>query len=143
MGFLLPVHDNDVLLQAQPPVYDLFAVSNHFGGLGGGHYTAFCKDAGSDDWSNFDDSHVSPVPTSDSVVSPAAYMLFYRRQSEAAHDSGMASHCEIQKHYQNTIKVHVQALQNIKVPQAAPPFFSISQAFACTRLLCRVFKTQG
>ncbi|KAK9826555.1 hypothetical protein WJX74_002546 [Apatococcus lobatus] len=90
---IFPLHDLDLssaLLrpQAQPPVYDLFAVSNHFGGLGGGHYTAFCRDAGSDDWFNFDDSHVSPVPTGDSVVSPAAYMLFYRRQSDAASDSG-------------------------------------------------------
>ncbi len=23
----------------KPPIYDLFAVSNHSGGLGGGHYT--------------------------------------------------------------------------------------------------------
>lgn len=23
--------------------YDLYAVSNHFGGLGGGHYTAYAK----------------------------------------------------------------------------------------------------
>ena len=23
--------------------YDLFGVSNHMGGLGGGHYTAYCK----------------------------------------------------------------------------------------------------
>eukprot|EP00184_Porphyridium_aerugineum_P008474 CAMPEP_0184692250 /NCGR_PEP_ID=MMETSP0313-20130426/804_1 /TAXON_ID=2792 /ORGANISM="Porphyridium aerugineum, Strain SAG 1380-2" /LENGTH=1268 /DNA_ID=CAMNT_0027150069 /DNA_START=258 /DNA_END=4064 /DNA_ORIENTATION=- len=26
-----------------PPIYDLFAVSNHFGSLGGGHYTAYAK----------------------------------------------------------------------------------------------------
>ena len=26
-------------------LYDLYAVSNHFGGLGGGHYTAYCKNA--------------------------------------------------------------------------------------------------
>jgi len=24
-------------------LYDLYAVSNHFGGLGGGHYTAYAK----------------------------------------------------------------------------------------------------
>ena len=24
-------------------IYDLYAVSNHFGSLSGGHYTAFCK----------------------------------------------------------------------------------------------------
>jgi ubiquitin C-terminal hydrolase len=33
------------LLQTQglPPIYDCFAVSNHYGGMGGGHYTAYCK----------------------------------------------------------------------------------------------------
>lgn len=24
-------------------VYELYAISNHYGGLGGGHYTAYCK----------------------------------------------------------------------------------------------------
>jgi hypothetical protein len=28
---------------ALPPIYDLYAVSQHSGGLGGGHYTAVCK----------------------------------------------------------------------------------------------------
>ena len=27
----------------EEPVYDLFAVSNHFGSPQGGHYTAFCR----------------------------------------------------------------------------------------------------
>ena len=27
----------------EEPVYDLFAVSNHYGSPQGGHYTAFCK----------------------------------------------------------------------------------------------------
>ena len=28
-------------MQTKAPVYDLYAVSNHFGGVGGGHYTAY------------------------------------------------------------------------------------------------------
>jgi ubiquitin carboxyl-terminal hydrolase 4/11/15 len=28
------------------PTYELYAISNHFGGLGGGHYTAFGKNNG-------------------------------------------------------------------------------------------------
>ncbi|KAJ3114088.1 hypothetical protein HDU96_002583 [Phlyctochytrium bullatum] len=42
-------------------VYDLFAVSNHFGGLGGGHYTAYAKNPLDEQWYNFDDSHVAKV----------------------------------------------------------------------------------
>jgi hypothetical protein len=39
-------------------VYDCYAVSNHFGGLGGGHYTAFAQLPGAGQWYRFDDSHV-------------------------------------------------------------------------------------
>ena len=31
-------------------IYDLFAVDNHYGGLGGGHYTAFAKNFNDDTW---------------------------------------------------------------------------------------------
>lgn len=33
-----------------PPVYDLYAVSHHMGGLGGGHYTATCKNVMNNKW---------------------------------------------------------------------------------------------
>lgn len=33
-----------------PPVYDLYAVSHHMGGLGGGHYTATCKNFLNNKW---------------------------------------------------------------------------------------------
>lgn len=63
----------------EKPVYDCYAVSNHFGGLGGGHYTAFAlSDEGT--WSNFDDSRVTTDVDPKDVVSSAAYCLYYRRR---------------------------------------------------------------
>ncbi|XP_050960538.1 ubiquitin carboxyl-terminal hydrolase 15 isoform X2 [Labeo rohita] len=64
---------------AGPCRYDLIAVSNHYGGMGGGHYTAYAKNKEDDKWYNFDDSSVSPT-SEDQIVSKAAYVLFYQRQ---------------------------------------------------------------
>jgi ubiquitin carboxyl-terminal hydrolase 4/11 len=36
-------------------IYDLYAVDNHYGGMGGGHYTAYCKNPEDGNWYNFDD----------------------------------------------------------------------------------------
>ena len=59
--------------------YDLFAVSQHYGGTGGGHYTAVCKNYDGK-WYNYNDSSVS-LSSPGSVVSSAAYVLFYRRRN--------------------------------------------------------------
>ncbi|XP_028999716.1 ubiquitin carboxyl-terminal hydrolase 8 isoform X2 [Betta splendens] len=56
--------------------YSLYGVSNHYGGLDGGHYTAYCKNALKQRWYKFDDHEVSEMSTS-SVKSSAAYILFY------------------------------------------------------------------
>ncbi|KAK9447053.1 uncharacterized protein V1518DRAFT_429373 [Limtongia smithiae] len=61
-------------------IYDLFAVDNHLGGLGGGHYTANVKNFMDGKWYYFDDSSVHEVSPEDGVTA-AAYMLFYRRRS--------------------------------------------------------------
>eukprot|EP01026_Neomeris_dumetosa_P065058 TRINITY_DN6230_c1_g1_i1.p1 TRINITY_DN6230_c1_g1~~TRINITY_DN6230_c1_g1_i1.p1 ORF type:complete len:378 (+),score=48.66 TRINITY_DN6230_c1_g1_i1:166-1299(+) len=74
-----------------PPKYDLFAVSNHYGSLSGGHYTAYCKMPDDGKWYSFDDSNVSQVNDVEaSVVSEAAYVLFYRRQTEQQQDSDLS-----------------------------------------------------
>jgi len=62
-------------------VYDLHGVSNHYGGLGGGHYTAYGINCFDGQWHYFDDSSVSPAESS-SVVSKAAYVLFYTRRDD-------------------------------------------------------------
>ncbi|XP_052387271.1 ubiquitin carboxyl-terminal hydrolase 8-like isoform X10 [Carassius gibelio] len=56
--------------------YNLYAVSNHYGGLDGGHYTAYCKNPLKQRWFKFDDHEVSDVSAS-SVRSAAAYIFFY------------------------------------------------------------------
>ncbi|KAI3376941.1 hypothetical protein L3Q82_000180 [Scortum barcoo] len=56
--------------------YNLYGVSNHYGGLDGGHYTAYCKNGLKQRWYKFDDHEVSEISTS-SVKSSAAYILFY------------------------------------------------------------------
>uniref|UniRef100_UPI00398F05F1 ubiquitin carboxyl-terminal hydrolase 15-like isoform X3 n=1 Tax=Pristiophorus japonicus TaxID=55135 RepID=UPI00398F05F1 len=59
--------------------YNLIAVSNHYGGMGGGHYTAFAKNKDDNKWYYFDDTSVSSA-TEDQIVSKAAYVLFYQRR---------------------------------------------------------------
>ena len=58
--------------------YDLFAISNHYGGLGGGHYTAHVKNCDSH-WYLYDDSHVTKAQEAD-LNKSAAYVLLYRRR---------------------------------------------------------------
>lgn len=69
--------------QDKSNIYDLIAVDNHYGGLGGGHYTAYVKNFIDDKWYYFDDSRVSPADPHKSV-SGSAYLLFYARRQENA-----------------------------------------------------------
>ncbi|XP_065865564.1 ubiquitin carboxyl-terminal hydrolase 8 isoform X2 [Euphorbia lathyris] len=57
--------------------YMLYAISNHYGSMGGGHYTAFVHHGG-DRWYDFDDSQVHPIGQ-ENIKTSAAYVLFYRR----------------------------------------------------------------
>jgi len=78
--------DPDALVDGIIPAeYDLFAVVNHFGRMGFGHYTAFARpwdETGiSPEWTLFDDSSTRGVGDGNgTVASPAAYVLFYRRR---------------------------------------------------------------
>ncbi|XP_024985161.1 ubiquitin carboxyl-terminal hydrolase 8-like isoform X2 [Cynara cardunculus var. scolymus] len=57
-------------------LYKLYAVSNHYGGMGGGHYTAFVQCG--QQWYEFNDSQVFPI-SEDQIKTSAAYVLFYKR----------------------------------------------------------------
>ena len=53
----------------EPLMYDLFAVDEHMGGLGGGHYRAYALNHVTDKWYHFDDSYVTQSSAERAVVS--------------------------------------------------------------------------
>ena len=59
--------------------YDLFAVSQHYGSTLFGHYTAVCKNF--DKWYSYNDSSIHLCSEND-TKSSAAYVIFYRRQTD-------------------------------------------------------------
>ena len=59
--------------------YDLFGVANHTGNAMGGHYYAYIK-AKSGTWYEINDTRVNPIKK-EQVVSPRAYVFFYRKKS--------------------------------------------------------------
>ena len=62
------------------PNYKLRGISNHHGGMGGGHYTADCACLVNEDiWYNFDDSRVSRYSNSN-IDTSSAYILMYELQ---------------------------------------------------------------
>jgi hypothetical protein len=80
-----------------PPqqTHALYATISHFGGMGGGHYTAYARSAAADQDDSFyyfDDSRYRAVEDPNHVVTRAAYVLFY-----VADDGGAAASQALQK----------------------------------------------
>lgn len=57
--------------------YELVGIGNHMGGVNGGHYNAFIKNA-DNEWLLYDDSNISRVNKIETIISPSAYCLFYK-----------------------------------------------------------------
>lgn len=64
------------------PLFDLYAIVNHFGSVGGGHYTAFCRHLVNSEWNYFDDFNVTEKkrPGDLEQDQSSAYVLFYERR---------------------------------------------------------------
>ncbi|OWZ18753.1 Ubiquitin-specific protease [Phytophthora megakarya] len=60
-------------------LYDLYAVVNHVGALGGGHYFAYVLSDHDGKWKCFNDHQCKDIDEKE-VVSSMAYILFYRRR---------------------------------------------------------------
>lgn len=85
-----PVTDLDLSPFVQGPeaaggkkiLYDLYAVSNHYGSLNSGHYTAYAKNRGDGKWYCFNDS-LTPKEEPNPVTENA-YILFYIRKDPSS-----------------------------------------------------------
>lgn len=72
--------------------YDLYAVSQHYGGLNGGHYTAVAKNIVDGNWYKRDDSSVSACANPQaSMVDSSAYVLFYSKRESKKRIGGAGS----------------------------------------------------
>ena len=60
-------------------IYDLYGVCNHSGGVLGGHYTCYVKNA-DECWYHFNDTIVSKVENPLDIITPYAYCFFYRKR---------------------------------------------------------------
>jgi len=60
-------------------IYELYGVCNHSGSTMGGHYTSYVKNANGK-WYHYNDTNVSEIGINESIVTPKAYMLFYRKK---------------------------------------------------------------
>ena len=61
--------------------YRLVAISQHYGSLGGGHYTATVRHPLSGQWHSYNDTMVTPVrDLEEAELQRSAYLLFYQRQ---------------------------------------------------------------
>ena len=59
-------------------IYDLYGVCNHSGGVSGGHYTSYVKNANGK-WYEFNDTRVNEIAESH-VISQKSYCFFYRKK---------------------------------------------------------------
>lgn len=80
VGLDLSPYISKSVTDSEENIYDLFAVDNHYGGIGGGHYTSYVKNFVDNEWYYYDDSRVSATSPEKSVTG-AAYLLFYRKRS--------------------------------------------------------------
>jgi len=60
-------------------IYDLYAVCNHIGNVYMGHYTAFVKDV-KNEWWHYNDEQIEKINSTESIITPMAYCLFYRKK---------------------------------------------------------------
>ncbi|KAI8639912.1 hypothetical protein BD408DRAFT_391413 [Parasitella parasitica] len=126
---VLSIEDHTSVRDQDRLIYDLYAVDNHYGGLGGGHYTSFAQNFEDENWYNFDDSHVRKVDVND-VKTTAAYLLFYKRRRPLNDDPVRTVEEIIQEAQEKQQAAELKELQEQKIAQSPLLNHSIAQEFS-------------
>ena len=98
-------------------VYDLIGVDNHYGGLGGGHYTASVLNFRDNQWYYYNDGRVTKIDDAQDTVTGAAYLLFYRKRSSKEFLGGEKHEKLIQEgrsQYDDKLKELVQQTEKVQ-----------------------------
>ncbi|KIK95662.1 hypothetical protein PAXRUDRAFT_11300 [Paxillus rubicundulus Ve08.2h10] len=107
----------------EPLIYDLYAVDEHIGGLGGGHYRAYALNHVTEQWYHFDDSYVTKSEASH-AVNANAYLLFYKRRSNAP--LGGKTYQKIEEARAQAAEVADDAASAIETQLPTPPNESVA-----------------
>lgn len=112
-------------------IYDLFAVDNHFGGLGGGHYTAFAKNEEDGKWHNYDDvsftfTYLSLRPYGVEIVF-CCLLLVTCHGSEFSRESEELSGISIILPTQDDAKARLEDARHSQLSDAVAGHFGIAE----------------
>lgn len=87
----LDLSDKVGLTEGKDLVYDLFAVDNHYGGLGGGHYTAYAKNFFDQQWYEYNGMYLSFETLQSHILTKHRFKRVKEKQSRASHFSSRLS----------------------------------------------------
>ena len=100
--------------------YELFAVSEHSGTLGGGHYTASGRNFLNNKWYRFNDSQVRQLSNGpDEIDRSSAYVLFYKRCDGASADNGVSKARRTTLSEENSVQDESGSFTGINSPKSA------------------------
>jgi len=120
------IHELGIGEVEEPLIYDLYAVDEHIGGLGGGHYRAYALNHVTEQWYHFDDSFVTRAEARE-AVNANAYLLFYKRRSNAP--LGGKTHEKIEETFRKTVDaVDMESTTENDVQLPTPPSESAAPA---------------
>lgn len=99
---------------SEPAVYDLFSVIEHKGSsLNSGHYVSMARNSMTGTWNKFDDSSVTPLKESQSVVSRDSYVLFYQKRSVKNYSRQQLDRPHLWPHQLSTVNLEGRSVSSL------------------------------